>query len=108
MKPQPIKSFPECPYLENTVLTIQDTNIKIRVLDVYSEPLNWITDAEAVQEGVEICNPYTGLSGDGTPIESEHIDKSPVDYFQELWNSIYNNWDDNPWVWVITFKLEEK
>ena len=23
-----------------------------------------------------------------------------------LWNSINGNWDDNPWVWVLTFKLE--
>jgi len=27
--------------------------------------------------------------------------------FQHLWNSIYNNWDDNPWVWVAEFKVVE-
>lgn len=24
--------------------------------------------------------------------------------FQKLWESIYNDWESNPWVWVITFK----
>lgn len=25
--------------------------------------------------------------------------------FGILWNSIYNNWDSNPWVWVIDFEV---
>ena len=28
-----------------------------------------------------------------------------VSAFKDLWNSIYKNWNDNPWVWVIEFKV---
>ena len=29
-------------------------------------------------------------------------------WFKGLWNSIYKNWNDNPWVWVIEFNKETK
>jgi len=25
--------------------------------------------------------------------------------FYKLWDSIYSNWDENPWVWVIEFEV---
>jgi len=28
--------------------------------------------------------------------------------FRDLWDSIYGNWDANPWVWVVEFRRVEK
>ena len=28
----------------------------------------------------------------------------PIEWFAELWESINENWDANPWVWVVEFK----
>jgi hypothetical protein len=28
--------------------------------------------------------------------------------FECLWDSIYKNWNENPWVWVIEFKRVEQ
>ena len=28
-----------------------------------------------------------------------------VKAYQKLWDSIYSNWDENPWVWVIEFDV---
>lgn len=27
--------------------------------------------------------------------------------FRRIWESIYSNWDANPWVWVVEFKIAE-
>lgn len=32
---------------------------------------------------------------------------SPRETFQALWNSINASWDDNPWVWVVSFRRIE-
>jgi len=32
----------------------------------------------------------------------------PHDEYRKLWDSIYKNWDENPWVWVIEFVKVEK
>lgn len=32
---------------------------------------------------------------------------SAQDLFKYLWDSIYQNWQSNPWVWVIEFKRVE-
>jgi hypothetical protein len=29
----------------------------------------------------------------------------PIGWFSGLWGSIYSNWDANPWVWVVEFKV---
>jgi site-specific DNA-cytosine methylase len=29
---------------------------------------------------------------------------SATEWFSDIWDSIYGNWDANPWVWVYTFR----
>ena len=36
------------------------------------------------------------------------LDVDPLHEYKELWNSIYKNWNENPWVWCVEFKRIEK
>lgn len=61
------------------------------------------------------------ISGYGAEAEGLRIANNPLFYqctdafnsiarkeFSELWNSIYNDWDSNPFVWVISFERCER
>ncbi len=37
--------------------------------------------------------------------DARYRHSDPKEAFKELWNSIYSSWNDNPWVWVIDFKV---
>lgn len=62
----------------------------LEITDVRAERLQNITDADAYDEGFE----WVG-----------HGDISPQYQFRELWQKIngHDSWEQNPWVWVITF-----
>ena len=69
--------------------------IFLKVTDVRVERLQDITEADAEKEGIDvdtIINTCVGYTG------------SAKDAFSILWEQIYKNWDDNPWVWVIEFE----
>ncbi|ENM5750388.1 hypothetical protein V4V53_002135 [Vibrio mimicus] len=73
-------------------LTLKVTNVRIeRVQD--------ITEEQAIKEGI---NKHNQLPAFKSPI-GYHT--SPVYAFEELWNSIYGNWEENPYVWVIEFEV---
>jgi ribosomal protein S28E/S33 len=65
----------------------------LEVTDLRVEKLQDISWEDAVNEG---CSGYR-------PTQYE-----PTDEFKDLWNKINKNWNDNPWVWVITFKRLER
>lgn len=65
--------------------------IWLEITDVRVERLNDISERDCVAEGI------------GSTFLRDY--KKPQ--FQALWDSIYNNWDQNPWVWVIEFKKAE-
>lgn len=69
------------------------SRILLEITDVRVERLNAITESEAEAEGIT----DTGF-GDLL-----------VDGYRYLWKSIYGeeNWNANPWVWVIKFKRVE-
>lgn len=73
-------------------LTLKVTNVRIeRVQDISEE--------EAIKEGI---NKHHQLPAFKSPI-GYHT--SPAYAYEELWNSIYGNWDENPYVWAIEFKV---
>ena len=47
---------------------------------------------------------------EGCPFPNRAKETDPVRWFSELWSSVYGeeNWFDNPWVWVIEFKIIDK
>lgn len=76
-------------YLSRITLEITDINVE-RVQD--------ITADEAIKEGV--VDPIMGTYG-----------LSPKTVFRDMWNDIYAErglgWNEDPWVWAITFRRVE-
>lgn len=70
--------------------------IFLKVTDVRVERLQEITEEGAIKEGVKAYGP-NNCSGTSARIA-----------FAQLWDSIYKNWSENPWVWVIEFNKEER
>ncbi|KKL00275.1 hypothetical protein EIK76_00255 [Rheinheimera mesophila] len=68
--------------------------IVLEITGVRVERVIAISDSDAKAEGVE-----PSLVG----ADLNHI--AHVVAFQDLWQSIYGNWDSHPWVWVIEFKV---
>ena len=79
------------------------TRIWLEVLDVRPERLQDISDEDCWAEG--IVPPYYKVPG------TIGGDWSVRTCFSELWDSLYAKrglgWDDNPWVWVTTFRRIE-
>lgn len=51
---------------------------------------------------------YHGMRSEGClpPIICGGLESALQDeFFKPLWNSIYKNWDDNPWVWACEFEV---
>jgi hypothetical protein len=71
------------------------SRLTLKVTDVRIERVQCITEEQAIKEGV---NKHHQLPAFKSPI-GYHT--SPVYAFEELWNSIYGNWEENPYVWVI-------
>lgn len=65
-------------------LTLEITGVRV-------ERVQSITEEDAFSEGVTLYGT--------TRYENECRDA-----FRALWDSIYHNWSDNPWVWVYDFK----
>jgi hypothetical protein len=66
------------------------SRITLEITGVRVERLQEISSKDAIAEGVEY-----DVSKDGG---------WPLTRFQKLWDSVYGNWKDNPWVWVVEFK----
>lgn len=63
------------------------SRLTLRVTDVRCERVQKIDKEQAKKEGVS-------------------PGKLPwVKAYQKIWDSIYSNWDKNPWVWVVEFEL---
>ncbi|HFG1702722.1 TPA: hypothetical protein ACGF0Y_000424 [Vibrio cholerae] len=75
------------------------SRLTLKVTDVRVERVQDITEEQAIKEGI---NKHHQLPAFKSPI-GYHT--SPVYAFEELWNSIYGNWEENPYVWVIEFEV---
>jgi hypothetical protein len=103
------------------------SRITLEITDIRVERLQDISEEDAVKEGCltnnqysdkageenlwpcEVCNGYqTCGSIDHQTLGACEIDcnecDTPKKRFSLLWNSIYQNWNENPWVWVVEFK----
>ena len=70
------------------------SRINLEITAVRVERVQEITDFDAFQEGAKseagrITGPYCMSFSQG---------------FRTIWQSIYGNWDTNPWVWVYEFR----
>jgi hypothetical protein len=79
------------------------SRINLEIVDIRIERVQDITKEEALAEGLRKWphkNDYAYGFNDGA------VDGygSPTGAFHALWDSIYKNWSDNPWVWVVEFK----
>lgn len=83
--------------------------IFLEVTDIRVERVQDITTDTAMTEGVKAFTKDFKLFKYSVSDAFQWSDaaKSSVGCFENLWNSMYGNWDDNPWVWVIKFKLKE-
>ncbi|MGL4615902.1 MAG: hypothetical protein ACRCVV_18845 [Shewanella sp.] len=75
------------------------SRLTLKVTDVRVERVQDITEEQAIKEGI---NKHHQLPAFKSPI-GYHT--SPVYAFEELWNSIYGDWEENPYVWVIEFEV---
>ena len=66
------------------------SRLTLKITDIRVERVQHITQNDAVAEGWPGCIPNI---------------ISPNSWYADLWNSLYNNWNDNPWVWVVEFEV---
>lgn len=80
------------------------SRINLEIANVRVERLQDISEEDAECEGARQYDP-TAYFTIGEMGGKEKI--SDWEYragFADLWNSVYGNWTENPWVWVIEFK----
>ena len=76
------------------------SRLTLKITDVRVDRVQDITLADAKAEGIpEYGSDITGFS------DHEYDNRTTIENYKLLWNSIYNNWHDNPWVWVISFEV---
>ena len=75
------------------------SRITLEITGVRAERLHSISTTDALAEGVNVHPDHHSK-----PCTSPY---SPVQAYRDLWEQINGpgNWDLNPWVWVVTFKV---
>lgn len=72
------------------------SRIELEITGIRVERVQDITDADALAEGVEVCDVERGLCAE--------------EEYSVLWTEIHGyhdqkGWNANPWVWVVEFKV---
>lgn len=83
------------------------SRITLEITDIRVERIQDISEQDAIAEGVKGLE--KSLAGGTEKIDPDSglefaMIMDPKFCYQLLWNSIYGNWNENPWVWVIEFK----
>ncbi|HBU6642584.1 TPA: hypothetical protein MC552_002396 [Klebsiella aerogenes] len=83
------------------------SRLLLEITDVRVERLNAISEEDARAEG--IIDGGCLNCGEPEPCGCANPEPDATDAFAYLWQSIYGqeNWNANPWVWVIEFKRVE-
>ena len=81
------------------------TDVLIKVTNVRLERLHEIHTSDIFREG--IVPRFGKVSTDVSSLFywEKVVPDNALEDFTKIWNSIYNNWDDNPWVLVIDFEV---
>lgn len=104
---------PPCGWTPSIHMPRWASRINLEITGVRVERLNDISDANAKAEGLKYHPLYKEWGGvEDHPCSRPDCPKwrwyeTPKDAFKYLWESISGagNWSDNPWVWVIEFKV---
>ena len=85
------------------------SRITLEITDINAERVQDITEDDARAEGVKPEFRTVVARSDGGP--DYHIPCSYRGGFANTWNAIYAkrpglSWDENPWIWAITFSVE--
>lgn len=86
------------------------SRLTLEITDVRVERLQEISEEDARAEGIQSKPGIVVIDGKQTPSPvyfagELYPEISPSVAFRSLWQSIYSNWSDNPWVWVAEFKV---
>ncbi len=106
--------FPDLKWTPSIHMPRWASRITLKVTDVRIEQVQDITEAQAKQEGIRYHSIYNEWGGVEAHPDSRHHApqwrwyKKATDAFKCLWNSVYSNWDENPYVWVIEFEVIHK
>ncbi|WNZ56974.1 hypothetical protein ACJJIQ_24695 [Microbulbifer sp. ANSA003] len=110
----------------------EEPSIVREITDIRIERIQDISEEDAKAEGCysneeyadlagkeniwpcRVCEGYQAHSAMGIHFGWEEVDcvicDTPIKRFRELWRSVYgeDNWNQNPWVWVIEFRRVEQ
>jgi hypothetical protein len=90
------------------------SRLTLEVTTVRVDRLQAITDEDAAAEGVAhewVGGNWPWISDIDTPWRcAGQADNSPKRLYAHLWDKINGagSWEENPWVWVVSFKQAEK
>jgi hypothetical protein len=78
--------------------------LRIVITAIRKEPLQAISEEDAIAEGCKGHTIYTSLTNEGEP----ETDITPRDEYRDLWDAINGrgSWASNPDVWVLTFAIK--
>jgi len=93
------RSCDDCDWMPSAWMPRWASRITLEITGVRVERVQEISDDDAESEGVDLRRLCGCVEGCATC-----DDRSPSEVFRDLWQSIYANWDANPWVWVYEFR----
>lgn len=98
-----------CPYGKVGHLFILSDMKVAKITAIQVERLQDITHEEAIKEGCIEYGPFDEYRGAPHPNVSGKFRayKKPIDAFKSIWELLEgrDSWHENPWVWVISFEL---
>lgn len=78
------------------------SRLTLRLTGVRIERVMGISQRDASEEGVDELPEYH--EGEALQAAGSHM-PAEIYAFGCVWESLYKNWGDNPWVWVLEFEL---
>lgn len=89
------------------------SRITLEITDINAERVQDISEKDAWAEGMEALDgSFNEAALCATAKRYEHCVEDSRCIYAHLWNALYAkrpglSWEENPWVWAITFKLLE-